>query len=62
MDTPRDAQASMGIGDLTFSCVSKQHILFHCTLQSGNQSNDCFDRMMGGCGTYVKGKPLTMST
>jgi hypothetical protein len=35
--TPRDAQPSMGIGNLTLPGVSKQHIVCHCTLQSDNQ-------------------------
>jgi hypothetical protein len=44
--TPMEAQRSMEIGVLTFPGVSKQHILCHWTLQSGNQNN-CVDRNDG---------------
>jgi len=44
--TPMEAQPSMEIGVLTFPGVSKQHIFFHWTLQSGNQ-NDFVDRNDG---------------
>jgi hypothetical protein len=46
--TPMEAQPSMEIGVLTFPGVSKQHILFHWTLQSGNQTIALIGMM--GCG------------